>query len=716
MDSSQMISKVILCSHDRLDQNSDTGDCKFQIETINNVESFKLTRAIVPLSTYTFAEGEADSKLTIVNAGEYPNGKFILARYVNVLAVPAGTVFDPDSTFPSAGSGDTNALVRVQLASYRLLPDQRLTLEWDSRAGIQTSTIIHNTTQSNEYIKMSALRGYLQDAINAAMYSTYGTPYVYVNVRSSLDGLPGTQSGDVGQFLLVGTPPVDGQAYFYTNWNSNVQDPLLSATPGFRIKMANGTDPGVEIGSFYNGNSITQDGRQTVVATPLYPIIETNWRTHAMPSSVVLTRPEIITELNASPVFNGSFTWSLSENLQDPTWYQPAGRLVLSKVIGGAQPPWYDACYMYVLPNDILGFTGKELPTQGNTAVATPVKQWFHVATNRINLAFGITQLSIPITDADENTIYETVRGAISTLNMEFAVKVRYSDVVQANINTMPGSILNATGALGGRNYMYATRFKLAASPPFTYGGLTIDNDPIDVNTYSPQYWTSKFAAFQAPTAQSPPNAWCVGIDYYLHSIETTQVINFPTDTQMTLAQLQTYLSLITVSQIYGGLTASINTDSNTITVNSSSVSLYRIEPNHKLGFYDTTASGSDFLIQPLTARSTVHPIDLSSSNNCVHIGLNLYHNGRSSIGLPNSRDNFATRPIRRNIVATVHNIGSNMYGQHISYQNDSDVWLPAYVNDLHEMHVNLYGDRLAQLNLNKADFHLEIDVKHRPL
>jgi hypothetical protein len=83
---------------------------------------------------------------------------------------------------------------------------------------------------------------------------------------------------------------------------------------------------------------------------------------------------------------------------------------------------------------------------------------------------------------------------------------------------------------------------------------------------------------------------------------------------------------------------------------------------------------------------------------------------------MPNSRDNFATRPIRRNIVATVHNIGSNMYGQHISYQNDSDVWLPAYVNDLHEMHVNLYGDRLAQLNLNKADFHLEIDVKHRPL
>jgi hypothetical protein len=93
-------------------------------------------------------------------------------------------------------------------------------------------------------------------------------------------------------------------------------------------------------------------------------------------------------------------------------------------------------------------------------------------------------------------------------------------------------------------------------------------------------------------------------------------------------------------------------------------------------------------------------------------IGLNLYHDGRCSLGLPDSKNSNSVRPSRKNIVATLHNLSEKVYGGHIAYVNDSDVWLPSYVKDLSEMHLSIYNTKLELAALNKQDVFLEIDLK----
>ena len=62
----QNVQKVVICSHDRLDENDDTSNFTVELgQQVTGITEFKLTQAIVPLSSYTFNKDDDDRTFTI---------------------------------------------------------------------------------------------------------------------------------------------------------------------------------------------------------------------------------------------------------------------------------------------------------------------------------------------------------------------------------------------------------------------------------------------------------------------------------------------------------------------------------------------------------------------------------------------------------------------------------------------------------------------------
>ena len=60
------IQKVVICSHDRLQENNDTSDFSVELgQQVTDITEFKLNQAIIPLSSYTFNKDDDDRTLEI---------------------------------------------------------------------------------------------------------------------------------------------------------------------------------------------------------------------------------------------------------------------------------------------------------------------------------------------------------------------------------------------------------------------------------------------------------------------------------------------------------------------------------------------------------------------------------------------------------------------------------------------------------------------------
>jgi hypothetical protein len=359
----------------------------------------------------------------------------------------------------------------------------------------------------------------------------------------------------------------------------------------------------------------------------------------------------------------------------------------------------------WLVPNVVVGWTGYEgyKPFFNTLGPFNPDHiliggEQYNLTPDIIVKTFAIPNLGASITAEDD--FAREVNTLISPYNIQFFNSIDYLNINHLSENGWTGSDLTALDV--DEKFCYGFRFD-PNQTTYDFGGLLLSPNPLPDSQYVPQYWLDRHAAFESTTDL---NSYAVNNLHYLHSRPSNQYITLPVNTILTTSIIQTSLNTIT-----GDLTATIQTASNTILFVNSGIDEYRIKANKRLGIYDDSQPDSVFIITPGETRNTTHPIDLSCDNSILFVGLNLYHDGRSSIGIGDPKAG-TIRPSRKNIVASVHNTSNVVYGGHISYTNDADHWLPSYVRDLTEMHLSVYNSSLEQADLNKQDVYLEIDLK----
>jgi hypothetical protein len=281
---------------------------------------------------------------------------------------------------------------------------------------------------------------------------------------------------------------------------------------------------------------------------------------------------------------------------------------------------------------------------------------------------------------------------------------LKYADTTPINNQTLDPVVIASWNV--SDNYVYG--FKIKSTSVNQYAGARFTNTAIDVNAYTPlSWWENDASAFGNATGVS--NEWCVNQYAYYHSIAKAPIyINFPTSTIITTAILQSTFN----ASMPTGLTATVNTTSNNITFSNTTTNYWRIDANQRLGIYDPSTPEEAFIISPSnTNQPTSYPIDIAPHNAVLSIGLSLYHDGRTAIAYPTNVDQAQVRPQRRNVVATVYNASQVNYGQYIQYANDSNCWLPCQAENISEIRVQIYGDRMNVIDLHKKDLFIEVDI-----
>jgi len=707
-DVKEHIVKVVLCTNDRTNQSDDTSDCRFTIEGVQNVESFCLRRALVPLSSYSFSPVDPDSNLIITNEGQYPNGVYDTsssgAKYVNYFGKPTGVVFNANKTF-----NDATKDVTVRMAWMFLPANSNLSIGYQLAGGVPyiRHTVLTNSTSGTVYYSFQQIL----DALNYGIQTMAGFGASGVVVKCSVFG-EAPQAGDATQRVqFTQALPSAGTPYFYCDWRKPAGDVSWFGMQGFSVWLQK---PGTAYDSTIGGFSLTSDliinriSPQTLTRLPGTPlvdgILDREDRTVSFLTTQAYTTAQIISTFNADPAMDNILGINLTQLAIDPTG-MPNNRFYLYNNFGASIPERFLKASKYVFDNETLGFVRDNgykiwLTTMGSFNPANVI-----IAVNQPNLSPDIILRSIPIPSTgnvmDQLSFQTLVNSLINPDGFEMFNDIDYLNINQGGSSSWTGADLASLDALN--RYVYGWRF-IRTQTRFDLGGVVLSNTPLTDLIYVPSFWLNKHAQMQ-PTQDT--NTYAVNNLFYLHSRPSYQSIQMPLNTVATLAGIQTALNNISAP-----LVATIQTASDTILFTNSGLGTYRIKPNKTLGVYDDSQSDQYFEITPNESRNTSFAIDLSCDNSFMAIGLNLYHDGRCSLGLPDSKNSNSVRPSRKNIVATLHNLSEKVYGGHIAYVNDSDVWLPSYVKDLSEMHLSVYNTKLELAALNKQDVFLEIDLK----
>jgi len=700
----KIVHRITINSHDRTNFNDETSDFTVNIEQISNARCFALRRGLLPLSSYTFEQGDPDARLVIHNEGVAPNGRFVLGGdqiHLNGFVVPNTTAVDQVSTFPP---NDPASISQITFCYYKVFPLNRIQLRCQDQNGItQVVNIpaLDNTTGTEDLIfSPKEFIDHVNQTIAFKMGQFYGVLYeTYASMQvSTYRGFPNEPQNKIENYTLtkyIDSPDMPFNYFYYAYMPT---DPVIKSQRFELWKMSSPTDTvGLRIVSFENQNinnrlysnavqfqylSAKQTISRTLLPNTIYPI-----------DSI----PSLLNDI--------WINWAhFSYEPYDPT--SPAGwknhRLVMRKEPMTGQYIWGKAVPVF-LPNEKLGikeitFTQEDYDGNFTTALAQ----------DSVNLYPGIIFFSYAVGNPSIPTNGESMRlqvnSLISQYDMEFATNLYYPD--QLPINNLPLRPVQDVGPWDVENKrVYGFRFRPATN--YDWGGVKFATSPISAFDYTPfSYWENDNAAF-VPHGLGPDNSWCLNQRGYLQSnTYPPSTITFPTDISLTTSNLQTALSLFS-----GGMTMTINANKNRIEFNNTSANYFRIEANQRLGLFDTLTFSQDFYIDPFTQRESEYPIDIAPRNTVLSIGLSLYHDGRTAVSYPKGVDKSSVRPIRRNVVATVYNATQVNYGQYIVYADESNTWLPCQAKDISHLRVQIYNDQMGLIDLHGKELFLEIDV-----
>lgn len=691
-----IVHKVTVCSHDRVNPNSDTSDFTVNIEQIPNVKKFCLRHALLPLSSYTFETGDIDSTLRVENLGVNPNGLFQIGGesiiYVNGFVIPTSSGFDPTQTFPPGGA---NSQLSVATTFYTLPAGQKIMMysQLDREPLKLFSDIpgLINNTANDVYLSslevITALNGKLDDVCRGILGANYNQ---YVTIHASNYSYPPFNL----ELYDVDVSNIDTRKPFlYSVWGlPNDQVQPIGIFMDFDLYIAPIADTSanrVKICTF--SNKYVDGRKQTVDCEQPVGFIQTNVFQRTLTAGVVYNRTSLLAMLN------GLFTEQL---------FAYVGSSNVLQVSTDTTDPAWSKGTLSVFTNSLLGFTSASTVSGYNIDFTNKSA----VAQTAIDLAPGIEYFSIKVSSdvaqAKVEALERTVNLALEPYGIEFKTKLRYSAVSpRLNINALSVS-LDATYSVSP-NCVYGFRLKANTA---SYASAELSGSAISTTAFpDPQTFYDNYTGFAYYNTNV--NAWAVSQFGYSQSLpqSTLSTYQFPVDEPLQIADIQTVLNTLT-----DGLTATISSDKNVVVFGNSSARTFRILPNHKLGIYNTSSTAPDqsiYITGNVSNVAMTNPVDLTARNMCMSIGLSIYHDGRTGTGLGSVLDRGIPRPLRRNIVATVYN-GTNVnYGQMISYSNPSDTWLPSYYRNITQIGVQIFNDKLQPINLHQKDLHLEIDI-----
>jgi hypothetical protein len=690
----EVVHKVTVCSHDRVNPNSDTSDFQVNIEQIPNAKKFCLRHALLPLSSYTFEAGDIDSTLRVENLGVNPNGSFSIGGesniWVNGFVIPNGSSFDSTQTFPPGGA---SSQMEVGTTFFKVPAGQKIMMysQLDREPLKLFSDIpgLINNTASDVFLSQLEVITALNTKLDAVCRGILGANYnLYVTVHASTYSYAPYNL----ELYNLDTSNIDTRKPFlYTVWGlPNDQIYPIGIFQDFDLYIAPIADTSANRVPICTFSNKYEDGKkQTVDCEQPQGFMQTHIFTRTLTAGVVYTRNTLLTMLNT--VFTEvtfSYTGSTTNVLRiDNT---------------STQPDWSKGT-LTAFKNDTLGFT--DAATLGGYNIDFTEK--LTVAPSAIDLGVGIDYFSVKVSSDVPGTqvdVFErSVNLAIAQYGIEFKAKLRFSDIApRLNIDPLTVSMEDTLAI--SPNYVYGFRLKANTA---TFAGAYLSNSALNVNVFTPpRTFYDLYAGFAYNAGAS---AWAVSQTGYLQSLPTSTIATFPfpVDEPLQIADIQTVLNTLTL-----GLTATISTDKNIISFSNSSARTFRIYPNHKLGIFNTASKDqSVYIVGNASNVAMTNPIDLTARNMCMSIGLSIYHDGRTATGLGSVLDQGIPRPIRRNIVATVYNGTSVNYGQMIQYSNPSDTWLPSYYNNISTIGVQIFNDYLQPINLHQKNIHLEIDI-----
>lgn len=725
-DAEPVVHKLTICSHDRNNMNDDTSNFTVNIEQIPNTRKFCLRQAYLPLSSYTFEEGDIDATFEIQDQGVNTVGKFFHPSpdggviFLNGFARPKNGNYSDTSTFPA---GSPYSVITVRYTCVVIPPARKLcikttyfssdtSMRWyadvpgcDNTAGLTAMGMTLEQFRQNlapvlTEISIASGGNENPDQVRLGISNNFG-----------VGGAPDSRNYDVSNSLGFDTTV----PYFYMTWKFPQNSPGLNLQA---IEFGEASDP-VPIGvlpirytlhqpdgyttltTFRNNNTVVPGSgqRETVIANQ----IGSGYVTTSNPVNVQLTSGTRYTSNTVLAMLNGVGNPNLTFLLL-PTGGQPALQISNTYPSGN----FFSFSDLTVSPNPKLGFTNFATNPVGTNAVQS---QSSIQLTLPQDMVYFTAAINVGASGINESVVIDTFNSVLQLYDIRMYDSVDYLNINQGGVNQQDSGVI--AGWNPSENYVYG--FRMTSDRAYDYAGFRLDTSQVDpavgreYDYYRIDGWTTFYT--------DDLNTYAPQQRFYVKSAITpyTQKFNFPLDELLTLTDIQTVLNLIPTQ--CPGLTATIDVSKNTILFVNAGPHTYKLFPNHRIGVYDTATADGTHIVAAGTQIQTSHPIDLASRNTCMSISLSLYNDGRTAIcNGTNPLYGGMVRPNVKSIVATVYSSANVNYGQMIPYQNPSDTWLPCMYKNLSDIRVQILNDQLQPMNLHKKDVHLEIDVLSDPI
>lgn len=723
------IQKVVVCSHDRLNESDDTSNFTVELgQQVQSVSEFKCVSAMIPLSSYTFNTDDDDKTFeisTVPRAPRIRNNTTATPYYLNFAYYTR--------SLSEYGYGTFGPLELLQPRLDGLFK-QTITPGQPGSIGLR----IFNTV--SEFNNVSYLQIFtLNTTIN---YETLATQLqTYCSQQTSLDGyiLSGLRFKD--NWVSPNNENLDAKNEFNSQTRFSHPDPadprrdviyFYNKTPSQAFTLNVGWFSYNASSSKYDIPIFTDNGASIIVhmndictrnpsGTNIYgirpPSNFSNYDTSIIGfGSTVYTNTTLIAYLNTQMQSRYGITFSKVQN----------GDIVnLDKLVITSTPN--------------TGYRRIEIPPGGNIF---PLRR----------LGFYYKTLNPVVLTTDEIGPWENlnVPQALENMNIYYEIKCPSIQVMPPGYPMPEGGISTGTHLL---SYLInQAQFKNVR----TYETTNINLELVEgINPVNPGYYSLKMSSPDQgcrrlelridaksrqfyvpsegdyfykvsgpqnpePTADSTVAKGLIFQPYWTDAVQTTleknvwfpnplpitTTISYRTDTMYTESQLLTDTQAITL--LIPKLLFSIVEHKLKIQNTDENIS-YLVSANERLGI------PIDTVIPPLSTYTAVELIDISSLNDVIYLSLpDLYQDGKNSYNSFKSLTSDTThqRPIISSIVCSIANNADVQYGKYVSYNNQADSWMKSARKDLKSLKVVVLDSEYRIMDLNKKAVHIELDFR----
>ena len=712
------VKKLMVCSHDRINEADDTSNFTVELSNqITDISEFCLRRAMVPLSSYTFNPDDDDRTFEASLAPSSQGPKFVNAtgstKYINFMNQikkinPAfayggfdqdeGITVRKDSVFKQGYAPGTANSIQLRIwNSWSEANGQSYIKTWPLNYTRYYTTIAadlyffcQGTVYPEFYLRDLRIQTNWENFYlnNPQCQNQAGDKITWLNPDDDYD--PGR---DVFYIYNVGNNPQTTTSinigYYYWNPATNKYDVPMprGSIENLLLSEINVKNPnGNKIYTFRpNAENCNYDKETISFLTGSY------------------TNTSLITYLNAN-VPNARFQMTFSKVAVDGADPAKGEKIVITTPdnTGYRRITSADSAnrtlYRLGLQNSVgpYSYWDNTEPNSTNTAI----NLYMEFIAFSIPLAVGTTtwpQFTSAFTSALNNknssSIFQT------QLDLEYITPTATSTYVP-NTNYYAINVSSADSNIYG---LFIEAFSATARNIFDPNNILSYN--INLNLGTGLNPAVGFPFFPYSTTFTTPQ----NIQAWPNSIVVPKVITFSTKTIYTEATLLTAIQAMSGASYFPNLTFSI-ADHKLQVGNASEDTPYVLYNNERLGIYNSIGY---VVIPPNTSMIMDGLIDISSLNDVVYIGLDIYQDGISSCNsFRKLTSSLSTRPKRSNLVASIWNSADTQYGKYIAYANDSDTWFKSSTKDLKSLHIEVYDQEYNLIDLNSLPVHLEIDFR----